>query len=58
MRPAVCHIVSHRGGGESFLHQDVPSTVIDVFEAVRTQQNASIPAGHHHHHVPNVQNLW
>lgn len=41
----------------SLHHQDVSSTVVDVLEAVRTQQDPSVPSGHNHHDVAHVQNL-
>lgn len=50
-------IPSHRGSGVPFLHQDVASAVVDVLEAVRTQQDPSVPSGHDHHDVAHVQNL-
>jgi hypothetical protein len=28
-----------------------------VFETVRSQQDPSIPAGHHHHDILHIQNL-
>lgn len=49
---------SHRRGSVSFLYQDVPGTVVDVFEAVWTQQNTSIPPRHDYHGITYVQNLW
>lgn len=49
--------VSHRGGGVSLLDQDVSGTVVDVFEAVRTQQDPPVPSRHNHQDVTHVQNL-
>lgn len=48
---------SHRGSGVSLLYQDVASAVVDVLEAVRTQQDPSVPSGHNHQDVAHVQNL-
>lgn len=49
--------VTHRGGSESFLDQDVSGTVVDVLEAVWAQQNTSIPARHNHHYIPHIKDL-
>jgi len=49
--------MSHRGGNVSLLHQDVSRTVVDVLEAVGTQQNTSVPARHDHHDITHVQDL-
>lgn len=48
---------SHRGGRVSLLDQNVSGTVVDVFEAVRTQQNTSVPPRHDHHDITHVQDL-
>ena len=47
-------LASHRGEGVALLHQDAAGAVVDVFEAVWAQQNAAVPAGDHHHHVPHI----
>lgn len=48
---------SHRGSGVSLLHQDVSRAIVDVLEAVRSQQDPSVPPGHDHHDVAHVQDL-
>lgn len=49
--------MSHQGGSVSLLHQDISRAVVDVFEAVRTQQNSPVPPGHNHQDVTHIQNL-
>lgn len=48
----------HRAGGVPLLHKDVSGTVVDVFEAVGTQQNPSVPPRHDHHDIAHIQDLW
>lgn len=39
--PGHCSIKTHRSVREVLLHQNVPGTVVDVFETVRSQQDRS-----------------
>lgn len=43
--------------GVTLLNEDVPGTVVDVFEAVGAQQDPAVPPRDHHQHVTHVQDL-
>ncbi|MPC15811.1 hypothetical protein E2C01_008614 [Portunus trituberculatus] len=38
--------------------KDLPSSIVDVLEAVRAEVDAPVPACHNHHYVNHIQNLW
>lgn len=48
---------AHRRARVAPRHQDAAGAVVDVLEAVGPEQDAAVPARHHHQHVPHVQDL-
>ena len=39
------------------LHQYVSGTVVDVFKAIWSEQDPSIPGRNYHQDIPHIQNL-